>query len=419
MRQTEEIPSQVSRVRRPVTKPKLTVVVGAGASVPLGTPSTNELTTAVFSELYGHGGLSDTFRSNVARLRDVACRYYCKNGRALSFERLMDLFESAGALISGWTPNNAPTISEACLTQPYAELAEVLNGSFAGEGLFVCKSAIVDAITNASGRAQQHERWPEYHAFWAALGDVFNLTVVTLNYDTLIEQALTLTGEHQGLIRVPDENVWRLDTKRLHEVREEHMLLHLHGGIHFGGRQYDTDATRFCYEDGFHELYWHSSAESARQTMWGHSPPRSQSGRPLEGDRIITGLHKADKILIEPLASYYVEAANRLRRCERLIVLGYGFADFHVNAMLARMVRSHTSARRIVLIDQIDTMRETGSTQRADMLGMIRRWARQNFCIQDLRQDPWCSEDGAMRFYWSGLFGAAQQLPTIVKFLAP
>jgi hypothetical protein len=243
------------------------------------------------------------------------------------------------------------------------------------------------------------------------------LTVVTLNYDTLIEQSIGLDGRHQGLVPVVGEGVWRLDPMVLHGQAVDHQLLHLHGGIQFGAREYGSEANRFCYEDSLHDLYWHPSPASAQRTMWGKSSPRSGSGRWLEGGPIVTGLHKADKLLVEPLASYYVEMANQLRRCERLIVLGYGFGDPHVNALLARMTRVHGATRRVAVVDLVEMVEEYGSEERDEMLVMVQRWSEERFEIDDRHPYPWCSTNGCTRLYFKGLLEAADQSHELIKFL--
>lgn len=395
-------------------KPDLTVLVGAGASFPLGVPSTSELTDLVKKALRTDSSFTKfdaSFSSKAEELLVAAERYY---GKRLNFEHLLDLLEGAYGLAMAWT-HDAVTISEACLTRPAGDLADLMDPGFIHECIFLLKQTVIAAVTRASAAASGHGSWPACRSFWSKLAEVFSLTIVTLNYDATVEQCLGLDGRHQGLAPVEGEGVWRLDPTRLHAPDVDHRLLHLHGGIHFGGREYRSDPNRFSYEDSFHDLYWHPKADTAGLT--GGSPPRSASGRTLEGGPVVTGLHKPDKLLIEPLASYYVEMANQVRRCSRLLVLGYGFGDPHVNAVLVRMTRAHGPARRVVLVDLVDMVEEYGSNDRNDMLVMVQRWSEQRFDIDDRHPYPWCSKNGCARFYFKGLLEAAERKQELIDFL--
>lgn len=400
------------------SKPTLTVLVGAGASVPLGIPSTSQLTELVKTALLTRstrGKANTLFQHRAGKLLAAAERYYGKD--RLNFEHLLDLFEGGHALAVAWTLKPAVTISEACLTKPDGDLADVMEPAFLDECIFALRWTILEAVTGASKDCQTHPAWSAYRSFWTTLAEEFTLTVVTLNYDTLVEQSIDLDGSHQGLAPVVGEGVWRLDPTVLLGQAVNHRLLHLHGGIQFGGREYGSEPNRFCYEDSFHDLYWHATPKSARQTMWGSSAPRSGSGRMLEGGPIVTGLHKPDKLLIEPLASYYVETANQLQRCPRLLVLGYGFGDPHVNAILTRMTRNHGGSRRVALVDLVNMVEEYGSNDRDDMLVMVQRWSQERFEIDYSHPYPWCSKDGCARFYFKGLLDAAEQSHGLVSFL--
>lgn len=402
---------------KPSTKPSLTVVVGAGASMPLGVPSTWGLTELVKTALRQHKPRppDPTFQPRVEKLLAAAELYYGEKN--LNFEHILDVLESACTLVAGWKAG--PTVSEGCLTQSKDDLDDVLDWSFIHECMFVLKHCILDAMTAASAAAATQPSWATYRSFWEALAADFTLTIVTLNYDTLVEQALGLDGSHQGLVAVKGENVWRLDQKVLQTPSMAHRLLHLHGSIQFGRREYNTDPNRFCYEDGFHELYWHPSPEAAQRTIAGGPSPQSQSGRWLETGPIITGLHKPDKLLVEPLASYYVESANQIIRCKRLLVIGYGFADRHINALLARMTRVHGASRRTAAIDYVDMEEECGSTRRSDMFIMLQRWGEERYEIDPFTNPyPWRSANCCARFYWKGLLEVADnEMDELVEFL--
>lgn len=386
------------------TRPSLTVVVGAGASVAVGIPGTCKLTDTVTGNLRSHETRDCAdFRPRVESLLEAVRAYY---GETFNFEQLWDALEAANALAVGWRRGNAPTTAEAALTAPRPTVKNALDYWLLSEALFVAKVSVQSAVIEASMSALRSANWPAFSHFWRSLAERFSLTVVTLNYDTLIEQALEWDGAQQGMQPVTGERIWRLDPTRLHEPGNGHRLLHLHGSVQFGSREYGAEPNRFAYEDSSHELYWHPTIESAQQTMWGHSSPRSQVGREMEGDRIVVGLNKPDKLLVEPLHSYQVELVNQVRRAPRLLVVGYGFGDLHVNAALEGMTRVHGSARRICVVDCLDLPTAAHSPQRMGLLVMLQRWAEMVFQYRVSYDEPWASSNGCVRLYTKGFLDA-------------
>lgn len=397
-------------------KPNLTVLLGAGASIPVGLPSTTSLTATVIEELSkasDRRGDVAAHRALVDVLLAAARRYY---GWPMSFEQLLELLESAHALNLGWQYGS--TVAEACLAVPAPAIANIFEGDFITRCIHSLSSTILYQIRDASDAVQQSENWATYQSFWAQLAASFDLTIGTLNYDTSLEQSLGLGPETMDLMPIDGENAWRLDVSQLGRPRRGHRILHLHGGIHFGDREYGQDANRFSYEAEFHELYWHRTPADAFKTGWGHSAPNSQSGRPLQIRRIVTGLHKPDKLLVEPLATYYQELGRQIIQCERLLVVGYGFNDAHINALLSRMNRAHGDRRRICVIDVVDPVEEHGSDNRHGMLETMHRWAEQRCLVHPDKQPyPFVSKKGHVKLFWRGLLEAAESADEITACL--
>jgi hypothetical protein len=107
---------------------------------------------------------------------------------------------------------------------------------------------------------------------------------------------------------------------------------------------------------------------------------------------------------------------NGYRKAPRLLVVGYGFSDYHVNAALEKMTRIHGDAKRTCVIDYIDMVMETGSTRRANLSVMLQRWGRTQFAFRDSNPDPWTSADGCARLYWKGFLNTPAS--DVVAYLA-
>lgn len=126
--------------------------------------------------------------------------------------------------------------------------------------------------------------------------------------------------------------------------RGRHILCQLHGSVLFG-----TGSE----EEGF-EVVCLPSREAALQSRQVRgSGPRFQDGH-LNGDApMITGLRKADKTLSRPFGTYMHVMRDELLRCRRWLVVGYGFADTHINEAMqqARAIwqQRRTDVRAVVV----------------------------------------------------------------------
>src|SRR5690606_4277452 len=109
----------------------------------------------------------------------------------------------------------SPTTSlpvEAMLTgTPHPKIVPALDSLFSFSAPRVLVRALHSRITTASRSASNHENWRDYRTFWQSLAADFAMSIASLNYDTLIDQALGVGPESQGFARISGENVWRLD----------------------------------------------------------------------------------------------------------------------------------------------------------------------------------------------------------------
>ena len=107
---------------------------------------------------------------------------------------------------------------------------------------------------------------------------------------------------------------------------------------------------------------------------------------------LITGLQKTDKLLVEPYFSYFNRFLHLVATTPRLLVIGYGFGDSHINAILSRFTRWHGSARRVVAIDffQEWSISSAWGPERQEFREIITRWAGE-LSAMNVHEcpDPW------------------------------
>jgi hypothetical protein len=400
-----------------MARPLLTVLVGAGGAVDLGVPGTRELTDHVVAHLTKDWGcLSRTFdrrdpdatwkRGKVLadRLIDQARRYH---GDKFNFENLLNILEALATLEDSHARGRKT--ADALLLEPKDWVKELLDGTFTKSAAHEVHCAIHAALAKASDkdRVQAKGPWPAFQRLWMDLAGQTELTSVTLNYDTLIEQALNLGPDAQGFSRIDGEDLWQFDDRLTGRTPT---VVHLHGSIHLGYRRsaLDPDPLRWRYTHK--DLFWYSDPAQA-YSSWGSNDQENhtQAERTAIGGPIITGLQKPDKLLVEPYSTYYCRFGRQLAEVPRLLVVGYGFDDPHVNQLLYGMRRRHGDALRIAVITKFDPVAMHGTygswaDERANENDMIARWSTRwgPFGGLSLRAYPWDSKNG-VRVYYRGL----------------
>jgi len=404
--------------------PTLSVVVGAGGSLELGAPSTNALTTIIHAALDQMPALpksSPGWAQQVSKVLITRCQEYY--GSHYNFEFLFNTLEAITSLSRSWDHQTVPEykIAEAMFCKladqnKYEKLFDLYFTICAQRRLL---EAIHTTMSNVSTSAAQHANWDSYSNFWNSLTSNFNLKIATLNYDTLVDQALGVSREQQGFVPIPGESVARFDEGTL----EQHgRLMHLHGSIHFGYRT--GDSKRFIFEEAFDDLYWHDTSSAALASQTGKSTNTNQAGREAIISPIITGLQKPDKLLYEPFSTYYRTLGHLLRSNNKLLVVGYGFSDIHINALLSRMTRWHGPNRKIALITWFDSKDWSPSMDwalnRGNEFQTVATWTEDRAPMNhSTYQNPWTSSNGLVRVYLGGLMDTATNLlPDLVSFFS-
>jgi hypothetical protein len=279
-------------------------------------------------------------------------------------------------------------------------------------------------IVEADLDVQQNPAWSSLSGFFRRLETNFDLHVVTTNYDTIVEQALGWGATEQGFDPVANESVSRFGK---HPAPSRLRLIHLHGSVHYGYRLHTAEPNRFIYEDDFHDLYWHESTQAALETWFARSNPSSQAGRDTIAGPIITGLQKPDKLLVEPYLSFFRHFEELAVSTPRILVVGYGFGDVHINAVLSRLTKWHGAERRIVAIDHWPEDKWVPSSiwepEKQEFFARVAMWARDHHPMDSWTYpDPWMpagGDEARVRIYFRG-FAATVDLHAddIVRILA-
>ena len=338
-------------------------------------------------------------------------------GDALNFEHVLHALEMMDGLLREWgrpSPGSRRLVEGILCKEPSPSLKALFDErgflSIAQRSLF---ATLHESFTRASGSATAATHWPEYREFWRNLDEAFDLTVVTLNYDTFADQALGLTGAEQGFGARNKEGGFRFDPRLLRSAPRR--LLHLHGSILLGYPTPD-DSDCFVFEDDWDDPIFFEDAASALRSRAIRSTSESQAGRRTTKGPFITGMNKPDKLLVEPYQTYFQVLSHQVQVCPRLLVLGYGFGDLHVNAVIDRMTRHHGSERRVASV----TLNDPSDLQykHRDEFGVVRRWAEEREpAPRDKPAGIWTSKNQLVRIDHRGLVAAVSATDRLVDFL--
>lgn len=403
----------------------LLLFLAAGASLDLGIPSTSSLTKVVEASLDCKNPLpqllhSDVVEQHLGALKESLVRTY----GSPNFEHYQHGLESLSALSRSLRPSTAARykVIEASLTSG-------LHNSFPPQidatWLIWARQTLLEAIHGELSRACQamtsNPQWHLVSDFLHVLNKEFDLYIVTTNYDDIVERVLGLAPGDQGFVDVEGESAQRFQGQE-----RPPKLMHLHGSLCFGYRKSCADPNRFIYEDDHEDLYLHQDPKQAIGTWFGRSGQTSMAGRETQIGPLVTGLQKPDKLLAEPYMSYFRHFQALCSRTPRILIVGYGFGDQHLNAIISRYGKWHGANRRVAVIDYFEEEKwcpsDLWDERRKPMWRVVAQLAAERHPMdRAVWPDPWVSAGnpaGSVEVYFRGFAGTIDRYQErIIKFL--
>jgi hypothetical protein len=392
--------------------------------VDLGVPGTKEATDFVVGDdPWDEDDYHKTEGWIVNQVFGVLKQWY-RDPADQNFEVLLHAFEGMATLERSWRPGaggRGRVIWSLLTGGPRGELLPIFQNGFADRGARRLLRRLHEAFAgHPTDKAAA--KWRSYETWWRELSNTFDLDIATTNYDRLIEEAMPSVD--QGFRSVSGEDVQRFTPMDFRGPG--HRLAHLHGSVNFGYRPLSGDHNRFAFRDGFHDLYRFDDPKRARDSWGARSNPTAQSGEELIVAPLITGLQKPDKVLAaEPYHSYYRYLGNWLEATPRLLVIGYGFGDVHLNSLLARLTSWHGDTRRVIVITWIPesewVLNHHSNHYRHEEGMVVARWSEEPewwFNKMSFYDPVWTSQNKRCRVYHIGLQSTIDMhLPEIIEFL--
>lgn len=349
-------------------KERITVLLGAGAMVEATGVSTSSITDKIIEASHKYKMNDKTNVSIVEQVQEALCEVYKKQidseysklpdndglNMLINFEDIYHVLEMLLSYNNCMGYKGYTSLVLACTKIAYE--FEELNERNIRNLITEITDCINEIIREYDKEFE--EKGEEYRLFFQTIeketGYVFD--VFNLNYDTWIEQ--TLSSYNDGYIDISGyENVMqRFEIKEYMKQDDEHTVSHLHGQICFGNPRFNRkDINNFAFQESHNTLYKYKNYESAKHTRECTAIKRyyNQAGEAIFNENIITGMRKTDKILESPFNAYYNNLMNCLLDNNKLIIIGYGFSDLHINNFFYHYFAAHGDSRKTLMIDFI------------------------------------------------------------------
>lgn len=344
---------------------RITALIGAGATVDIGGINSKELTDSIIE--------TDCF------LKKIYLAMHEKNPNVqISFEDIMNALE---ILLSMKDRNNQKQNPTSWST--FAELSP----KFVKESLEDIMSAHLMLLQNIAEKINDYDKAfmtneanKFFVDFWRGSLEKAFWDIVTLNYDTCLEQCLsdqfvdgfTLPEKVMGIYvdtngRLKSPLACRFEPQILENPSDCSRIMHLHGSINFARATPNDEPNKYSLREGDDDMYKYPSYEQARANWhkWYDLQNTNQAKEIIFNDPIISGLKKPDKVLgFYPYAYYFYEFHRAIINNKNLLIVGYSFGDIYLNNLLLRVAEFHKTLRRVVVITYWDTNKILDATER-------------------------------------------------------
>lgn len=315
------------------------IILGAGASLDFGAPSTAALTRKLEDRILADAWMVRCGGDRAwTEIRRILGDYLEGGCEAVNFEQI---YHCAHELQYVFDPTSGAVNDFRPLLQPFLvrrfEADERALRALCGRiGDFIFE-AMIDASASPAAPLEGLAR------FIANLRRTSVTRIYTTNYDDFPLQAAP--DLDVGFPPADGRVAVRFDPRHVLASWDRDCLHHLHGSVHFGFPHppvADVDIGELCWFDDRNQARRHAS--------YGGSGARRMDGSQIQPSAVITGLDKLSRLQARPFASFYAALARDAVTADVIYVIGSGLGDLHLNTWLneARRTRPTTP---ILLVD--------------------------------------------------------------------
>lgn len=313
---------RVAQGRLVAPRQRLVLLMGAGSTIDAGAPSTDDITEYL--------GVHKCDR--LEKIIKGLCEQ--RGSLGFNFETVMAAMEALEGYVKDkrYPPVVGGEMGAFTALMPgYEDFLNIVNT----DSFFDLRRALLLKIATFVIDKTESLRPTKLSAFVNRLKKDFDLTVVTLNYDDLIDRAETW---FDGFVACGESHQYEIFDHTVFRARassEPAVLLHLHGSVRFGR---NPNAKSYVVKYG--------SAKEAQDSF--NKPPCLGMIPMITGNQKERGIND----YAAPLGYYYNAFMNAALDCPLWLIAGYGGNDSHVNRWIVESGWAHQGRARIVHIDR-------------------------------------------------------------------
>lgn len=321
------------------TKDRAVIILGAGASIEYGIPTTVKFTdvieTAVMSDPWVQSQGGDAAYKIIKRRLEQ----YLRNPGIVHFEQI---YHCAHELIYFEQPRQTAIDEYRPILVPFLKNTSKTTNA----ALRSLVGRITDVIYEevVKGCAAPTCSIDPFKLFLSHLETTSILRLYTTNYDDFALQAKPdfYTGYNRCGAK---ETIFDVD--RFWERWNEPCLFFLHGSVHMS-YSHGLSAGRFA------DLVWFDDPKEAQKSAsFSGTGLRRMDGSEVMRAPIVTGLDKLSRLQQRPLPYFYAALMRDVMEADIIYVIGAGLGDLHLNTLLAE-AREKPNPAPLLFIDWWD-----------------------------------------------------------------
>lgn len=320
---------------------KILIIIGAGASLNFGMPSTNKI-SEILRNRHVH-----KIKDNIDLYNEIenkVTEYYNSSHKArlikkTNYEEVLYVLYYLDTLYDPYNIN--PMLA---LIRPFNEESFIKNlkiniPQYSSSGL---SNLLIDELLKVfrdkckNIQTRYKNELNKLKDLLCKLSDKYEIGIISLNYDDIFYQAKPdlFTGFNSFGEFSPIETINR---------KEWNFIYNIHGSVHFNMEESGNE---------LHKIFWRDLNYKYSGNSFGRNLINTTEGIALPNSVIITGYEKAIQLQRMPFRTYYSVLDRLIFEADKFLIIGYGFADFHINNALNLM--NENRKRNVLIIDYSD-----------------------------------------------------------------
>ena len=314
-------------------KNRALVLIGAGASLEFGAPSTTDLTNYIEKKILNDDWMQ--FNSGYQawiEIKHTLSRYFdndAYNTNSCPTVNFEHIYHCAHELLSTFEPIERTANEFRPVLVPFINRSTNLGD----KTLRVLVNRIAEFIfAEMVAVCERAKSLNTLTAFLAKLRQDHIVRIYTTNYDDFLLQAAP--DLYTGFDPEPRCGAKPFDRQKFWNAIGQDCSFPLHGSVHLSfGLPHAPDAD-------LNALYWYDSRDEAlnNSSHSGSDDQRMDGGKTVRS-AIITGLDKLAPLQRQPFSHYYASMARDAMEAEIIFVIGCGLGDLHLNTWLGEARR--------------------------------------------------------------------------------